>query len=470
MMNLSSLSKALGAFVAAGVLSVVVLIIEFLPALSWLLPYLSAGSLVLIGVAGFFFLQARRVLEHVSDVCFKVGWGDFETRCDDARDRGELNRVMINVNHLIDRTDAFMREAAASQNAIRDNVYYRKIQPEGFGGSFLHNASAINDATDKIRERVGAFEANTQAFEDAIQAIASDLNASADTMADTSKVMDASAAATDQSASGVAEAAARASENVQNVTAAAEELSVSAVEIGNQIKRSAEIAHEAVQLAHQGNDKVQGLGNAASKIGEVIELINAIAEQTNLLALNATIEAARAGDAGKGFAVVASEVKSLANQTATATAQISEHIQEVQAATREAVQAFQDVDNTVGQIEQITSSIANSANEQSAATSEIASSIERAFIGTQEVTRNIADVSDTASETGEAAKQVMDATHKVSSSTERVTDEVRRFIISLRKGPMDRRRADSGFVYTGEERRQDMIEAAERKKAEEQAA
>ena len=68
--------------------------------------------------------------------------------------------------------------------------------------------------------------------------------------------------------------------------------------------------------ARNATERVQGLVDAAERIGEVVDLISDIANQTNLLALNATIESARAGEAGKGFAVVASEVKNLANQTA----------------------------------------------------------------------------------------------------------------------------------------------------------
>ena len=78
---------------------------------------------------------------------------------------------------------------------------------------------------------------------------------------------------------------------------------------------------------------MQQLSAAAQQIGAIVDLITSIASQTNLLALNATIEAARAGDAGRGFAVVAQEVKSLAEQTAKATAEIASQIADIQKST-----------------------------------------------------------------------------------------------------------------------------------------
>src|SRR3546814_13380773 len=85
---------------------------------------------------------------------------------------------------------------------------------------------------------------------------------------------------------------------------------------------------------------LQGLAEAAQKIGDVVNLISDIASQTNLLALNATIEAARAGEAGKGFAVVASEAKNLASQTATATEEITSQVGGMQAHTAADVNAI----------------------------------------------------------------------------------------------------------------------------------
>src|SRR5262249_57723558 len=124
------------------------------------------------------------------------------------------------------------------------------------------------------------------------------------------------------------------SRNVHAVASSAEELSAASNEISGQVTRAAAIANRAVDEARETDGTIQGLVGATSKIGEVVELINSIAGQTNLLALNATIEAARAGEAGKGFAVVASEVKSLANQTAKATEEITNQIAAVQSVTK----------------------------------------------------------------------------------------------------------------------------------------
>lgn len=237
--------------------------------------------------------------------------------------------------------------------------------------------------------------------------------------------------ASDQVAT-VAAAAEQASSNVHTVAAATEELSLSVSEIGRQVTQSAQVAQRAVEEANRTNATVQGLSEAAQKIGDVIKLISDIASQTNLLALNATIEAARAGEAGRGFAVVASEVKSLANQTAKATEDISSQVAAMQGATRDAVQAIEGIRGTISGIDEITTAIAAAVEEQDSATKEIARNVQQAAQGTSAVSSNVGVVTRTASETGLAAGRMLGSAEGLNVQAAALRHKVDSFLASIR--------------------------------------
>ena len=223
-----------------------------------------------------------------------------------------------------------------------------------------------------------------------------------------------------------------ASQNIQTVASATEELSASIGEISRQVTESAKVARDAVNEVENTNHSVEGLSSAVDKIGSVVQLIQDIAEQTNLLALNATIEAARAGDAGKGFAVVASEVKSLANQTARATEDISRQISEVQKETSTSVNAIAGIGKIINHINEITTSIASAVEEQTSATREISRSVQEASSGMQEVSNSIKGVNEAAIDTGKSSEEILQESKSISKLATQLKGSVDGFITSVR--------------------------------------
>jgi methyl-accepting chemotaxis protein len=269
-------------------------------------------------------------------------------------------------------------------------------------------------------------------FEANVGGVVGSVTTASEKLQHTAQSMSATAEQTTRQSTAVAAASEETTQNVQTVASATEELSASISEITNQVNESTRIVGEAVAQANDTNAKVQGLAEAAQKIGDVVRLINDIAGQTNLLALNATIEAARAGEAGKGFAVVASEVKTLATQTAKATDEIAAQVRSIQEATAGSAQAIEAITKTIGRVSEISTAIASAVEEQGAATQEISRNVQQAAQGTQEVSANSTGVSEAARQTGMAANEVLQSAGVLSRDGATLRTQVDEFLRNVR--------------------------------------
>jgi len=269
-------------------------------------------------------------------------------------------------------------------------------------------------------------------FDGQMKIVLSTVGGSATNLQNAANALAASAEEATQQSTAVAAASEQASTNVQAVAASTEQLTSSVREIGRQVTESTRITGLAVEQAGRSGATMQGLANAAQRIGDVVELINTIAGQTNLLALNATIEAARAGEAGRGFAVVASEVKALAEQTAKATGEIGQQILAIQGATKESVGSIQEIGATIASVNEIATAIAAAVEEQGMATAEIARNVQEAARGTQEVSSNISGVSQTAGETGQTATRLLTSANELSQQSESLRSQVEGFFAAIR--------------------------------------
>jgi methyl-accepting chemotaxis protein len=306
-------------------------------------------------------------------------------------------------------------------------------------GTFKQNAVEKARIEDEQRARHAqaeqrqlAIEGHVKSFEGQMRDALSALGQASSDMRTTSDGMSATAERTNGQVKSVASASDEASSNVQTVAAASEELSASIAEISRQVSHAATIAGRAVDETKQTDGTVQGLAEAATRIGEVVKMINDIAGQTNLLALNATIEAARAGEAGKGFAVVASEVKSLANQTAKATEDISAQINAIQNVTKDAVEAIKRIGGTIGEVSSVATSIASAVEEQGAATQEITRNTQQAAQRTKDVSGHIEGVTSGANATGKAAEGVKTAAEALGRQGEQLRGQVDEFLAKIR--------------------------------------
>jgi methyl-accepting chemotaxis protein PixJ len=183
--------------------------------------------------------------------------------------------------------------------------------------------------------------------------------------------------------------------------------------------------------------KVKRLGESTQKISRVVNLISSFADQTNLLALNASIEAAHAGEEGRGFAVVAEEVRSLARQSAGATAEIEKVVAEIQQETNEVVAAMEAGTEQVVTGTKLVEETRENLNRITAVSAEIsqlvaaisASALEQSQTSEQ-VTQTMADIAAISNKTAMASTQVSESFDKLLRLARTLLKELGKFKVS----------------------------------------
>jgi methyl-accepting chemotaxis protein len=359
---------------------------------------------VLIGL-GFSWLIGRsiaRPLNGLAGVMKQLADGDMSARIPATRASDEIGAMARTV--IVFRDNMVERDRLSSEQSKSASEKEQRSESV---------ASAIAAFRGSIQQALGNLRGTAQQLETS----STKLNGAADAVTAESRTAENRVNA--------------ASQNVTSAASSVEELATSISDVADQAAKSTEVAARAVSEAQRTAKTMTELGSAATRIGEVVGLIQAIAGQTNLLALNATIEAARAGDAGRGFAVVASEVKSLATQTARATAEIGEQISAIQSAAADSALAIKQVNAIITEMSAIAATVSITMEEQNAAVSAIADGVNRASLEAQTGAEAMSRVAGTSTDARVTAGDVKSLADTLSAEAESLDAEVQRFLAGV---------------------------------------
>ncbi len=273
-----------------------------------------------------------------------------------------FRQFAIQVGFAIDQANLLEQVEKARQAAEVTSVEQRQ-QKENLQHQLIELVRDIEDASKgdlTVKAEVTVGEIGTMA--DFFNAIVESLRQLVTQVKTAAAQVNVSVGENEGAIRQLADEAFKQAEEITHTLDSVEQMTVSIQAVADSARQAAEVARTASNTAAVGGEamdrtvqsilnlretvaetanKVKRLGESSQKISKVVFLINQIALQTNVLAINASIEAARAGEEGRGFAVVAEEVGGLAAQSAAATKEIEQIVENIQRETSEVVRAME---------------------------------------------------------------------------------------------------------------------------------
>ncbi len=304
--------------------------------------------------------RALSLLQEVYD----VSQGDLTIRAKVTED--EIGTIADSYNSTIESLQKLVTQTKAAAIEVQTNTTANDLAVQSLAHSTVIQATAINVILEQVQE-----------MEQSINLVATQANQAEDFVKQATLTIDSS-------------------DQAMNLTVA---------EIDT-------VQNTVTQTAN----KAEKLGESSQEISQAVNLISRFAAQTHLLALKASIEAARAGEQGKGFAVIADEVRSLATQSAEATAEIETLVTKIQLETSEVVQAMHQGAKQIASGSELVQQTRQSLTHVSQVSNEISNLVASITQATQQQSANTSEVSQTIGDVAAIAENNSHSATKLTAS------------------------------------------------------
>jgi methyl-accepting chemotaxis protein PixJ len=421
-----------------------------------LLFTLATGTGITALLVGFLAaLLANRAVKPIQDaakVVSQIGRGDLETRLEVVSE-DELGVLASNINGMAEqlkylneiqqqeagRLETARQEARAEADVATQQQKQEKELLQRRALELLMEVDPVSRGDLTIRANVTADEVGTIA--DSYNAIIRNLRKLVVEVQGASQSVTQTTANNELSVRSVSNEALKQSESINSALQEIKLMADSSRGVEARAKKAEEGMQMAVSVLQEGDEamnltvegiseiretvsetakKVKRLGETSQKISRIVNLISNFAAQTNLLALNAAIEAARAGEEGRGFSVVAEEVRDLAEQSATATAEIEQLVEEIQSQTNEVVAAME-----TGTEQVVTGTkLVKNAREKLTQIAMVSKQV-------NSIVREIAIAADTQTQTSDRMGQTMQGIAAIAEDTSKQSEGVARSFTEL---------------------------------------
>jgi methyl-accepting chemotaxis protein len=297
---------------------------------------IAGAAVFLAGIGLWLSLNIARPLRQISDAAQRIATGDIEVSLPAVSRDDEVGALIHAFRHMSQALGEVSRVATRIASGDLSEAIKPQSERDSVGKAFVSMRESLRRSTGELRDAAVVLAASASEILAASSQVAASAAETATAVTETTTTVEEvkqTAQVASQKARLVSENALKATQTSQEGRRAVDD----SIEGMHRIREQmGSIAETVVKLSEQ-----------SQAIGDIVASVTDLAEQSNLLAVNAAIEAARAGEHGKGFSVVAQEVKSLADQSKHATAQVRAILNDIQKAISSAVMATEQGSKSV---------------------------------------------------------------------------------------------------------------------------